>query len=88
MLILTRKVGESIIVGKDIRVSILEIKGRQVRVGVQAPHSVSIHREEVYRSMRDRDGPSPTAETPKDRPLDSNNGAAPPKPIAPPAESP
>lgn len=55
MLILTRKVGESIIVGDDVRVSILEIKGRQVRIGIQAPHDVTIHREEIYKMIQARE---------------------------------
>ena len=48
MLILTRKLGESITIGDDIKVSVLGIHGRQVRLGIDAPMSVVVHREEVY----------------------------------------
>lgn len=48
MLVLTRKVGESIQVGDDIRLTVLSIKGQNVKMGIIAPRSVSVHREEVY----------------------------------------
>lgn len=48
MLILSRKTGEKLIIGDDIELTILGIKGNQVRVGVTAPKNVSVHREEVY----------------------------------------
>ena len=48
MLILTRKLGESITIGDDIKVSVLGIHGRQVRLGIDAPSEVVVHREEVY----------------------------------------
>lgn len=48
MLILTRRIGESIIIGKNITVTILSIKGSQVRVGIDAPKDVTVHREEIY----------------------------------------
>ena len=48
MLILTRKPGESVYIGDDIKVTLMEIKGNQVRVGVDAPRSVKIYREEIY----------------------------------------
>jgi carbon storage regulator len=54
MLILTRKLGESIQIGDDIRISFLEVKGRQVKIGVEAPGSVTVHREEVYRVIQNR----------------------------------
>jgi carbon storage regulator len=47
MLILTRKLGESITIGKDIKITILDIKGKYVRVGVEAPRNVAVHREEI-----------------------------------------
>ena len=48
MLILTRKLGESITIGDKIRVSVLGIRGRQVRLGIEAPSDVVVHREEIY----------------------------------------
>ncbi len=48
MLILTRKLGESITIGDEIRVSVLGIRGRQVRLGIEAPAKVVVHREEIY----------------------------------------
>ncbi len=48
MLILTRKSGESITIGEDIKIQVIEIKGRQVRLGIDAPKDCIIHREEVY----------------------------------------
>ena len=52
MLILTRRVGENIVVGDDIVVSVLEVRGDAVRIGVQAPRSVTVHREEVYLELQ------------------------------------
>lgn len=48
MLILTRRIGESIVVGNDVSVTVLNIKGNQVRIGVNAPKEVTVHREEIY----------------------------------------
>jgi len=52
MLVLTRKLGEVIRVGDDVTVRVLEVKGNQVRLGVDAPAAVRIYREEVYRAVR------------------------------------
>ncbi|HAA89121.1 MAG: Carbon storage regulator-like protein [Thermoanaerobacterales bacterium 50_218] len=52
MLVLTRKPGQSIIIGEDIVVTILEIRGDQVRLGIQAPRELPVHREEVYASIK------------------------------------
>lgn len=52
MLILTRRVGESLMIGDDINVTVLSIRGNQVRIGVNAPKNVSVHREEIYERIR------------------------------------
>lgn len=48
MLILTRRVGETLMVGDDVVITVLGVKGNQVRIGINAPKEISIHREEVY----------------------------------------
>lgn len=52
MLILTRRVGESIMIGDDIVLTVSEVRGDAVRIGIQAPRSVQVHREEVYRELQ------------------------------------
>lgn len=51
MLVLTRRVGEAIVIGNGMVVRVLEVRGDQVRIGVDAPRSVPVHREEVYREV-------------------------------------
>lgn len=53
MLVLTRRVGEGITIGTNIRVVVVEIKGGQVRLGIEAPTSISVHRDEIYAKVRD-----------------------------------
>ena len=53
MLVLTRKAGESIVIGSEIRVTVLELQGRQIRLGIEAPSEVAVHRGEVYERIRE-----------------------------------
>jgi carbon storage regulator len=55
MLILTRRVGETLIIGDEVTITVLGVKGNQVRVGINAPKDVAVHREEIYQRIR-RDG--------------------------------
>ena len=52
MLVLTRRIGESLVIGDDVVVRVLDIKGDVVRIGVDAPRHVQVHREEVYEAVR------------------------------------
>ena len=52
MLILTRRVGEALMIGDEVNVTVLGIKGNQVRLGVSAPKEVAVHREEIYQRIR------------------------------------
>ena len=56
MLILTRRVGETLVVGDDITVTVLGVKGNQVILGVNAPKDVSVHREEIYQRIQQEKG--------------------------------
>lgn len=59
MLILTRRVGESVIIGDNVDVTVLGVKGNQVRIGVKAPKDVTVHREEIYQKLCDEQGHDP-----------------------------
>ncbi len=52
MLILTRRVGESLMIGDNVNVTVLGVKGNQVRIGVDAPKDVAVHREEIYQRIQ------------------------------------
>jgi carbon storage regulator len=57
MLILTRRIGETVMIGDDVTTTVLGVKGNQVRIGINAPKSVAVHREEIYeRIKRDQQG--------------------------------
>ena len=59
MLILTRRVGETLMIGDEVTVTVLGVKGNQVRIGVNAPKDIAVHREEIYeRIKREQEGDS------------------------------
>lgn len=52
MLILTRKIGESLLIGDNVEITVLSVRGNQVKLGVNAPKEISIHREEIYQRIK------------------------------------
>ena len=56
MLILTRRVGESVVIGEDVTVTVLGVKGNQVRIGINAPKTVAVHREEIFERIKNGTG--------------------------------
>ena len=73
MLIITRRPGEKIMLGDDIVVHVMEIVGNSVRVGIQAPRSVPVYREEIWNAVRDENRAA--AEAPADLPLPTEQDA-------------
>ncbi len=78
MLILTRRVGETVMIGNDVTVTVLGVKGNQVRVGVNAPRDVAVHREEIFeRIKREEDGGNSVTTTSRPAAVRTNgNGQA------------
>ena len=72
MLILTRRVGEAVMIGNEVTVTILGVKGNQVRVGVNAPRDVAVHREEIFERIKREDQAGDSG-----RSTDSDNGQGP-----------
>ena len=62
MLILTRRVGETLMIGDEVTVTVLGVKGNQVRIGVNAPKDVSVHREEIYERIKKEQSESNSSE--------------------------
>jgi carbon storage regulator len=69
MLILTRRVGETLMIGDQVTVTVLGVKGNQVRLGINAPKELAVHREEIFQRLQAKDGVQPSvldvAEAPK-----------------------
>jgi len=72
VLILTRRVGESIVVGDDVTITVFEVRGDAVRIGIDAPRSVQVHRQEVYEELQKA---NQAASTTSDDALDALRGA-------------
>jgi carbon storage regulator len=67
MLILTRRIGEVLIVGDEVKITVLGVRGHQVRIGVDAPKHISVHRKEIYDQVSQKDNP------PADKPKEDNS---------------
>ncbi|MCC6141071.1 MAG: carbon storage regulator CsrA [Nitrospira sp.] len=76
MLVLTRRRGEGVTIGPDIRVIVLGMKGGQVRLGIEAPHKIEVHRDEVYARIQDENQPASKTQV---IPLDAFRQLAQPK---------
>ncbi|MCY3730123.1 MAG: carbon storage regulator CsrA [Rhodospirillaceae bacterium] len=68
MLILTRRAGEAVMIGSDITVSVMDVKGNQVKLGIDAPADVAVHREEVFDRIRRESGSPARRGEPRRRP--------------------
>lgn len=77
MLVLTRRANQSIMIGPDVVVTVLEVRGDQVRLGVSAPRAVAVHREEVFREL---EVANKAAASPGDDALNALKGLRPPPP--------
>ena len=65
MLILTRRVGETVMIGEEVTVTVLGVKGNQVRIGVNAPRDVAVHREEIFERIKREEQDGAAALSPK-----------------------
>lgn len=77
MLILTRRISESVIIGDEVKITVLGVKGNQVRLGIDAPKTVSVHREEIYQRIQQekQGGGSSTTENTSDEPPDNDGNS-------------
>lgn len=75
MLILTRRVGEAVMIGDEVSITVLGVKGSQVRLGINAPRSVAVHREEIYKRIQREQagGGGPQEESPPEEEQEEGN---------------
>jgi len=62
MLVLSRKPGESVTIGDEVRITVLSISGKQVRIGIEAPSDIAVHREEIYNKIASEQNAKPAEE--------------------------
>jgi len=63
MLVLSRKPGESVTIGDEVRITVLSISGKQVRIGIEAPSDIAVHREEIYNKIANEQKPETAPDT-------------------------